>query len=110
MIVGVMLKDISVAVDAFHFKNHVKTDKQGRPTRCSIDFNPHDRKEFEPNTEAAEQLFSKLRKFKYAMRHMNDASHKFFILRIVKKMNTRNARHQASAKKKRDFEAEKGGD
>ena len=75
------LASIIMVVDKMHFKNHV--DKW-----CKQNVNPNKVKEFDNlNTEACEQTFKFVSKFKHATKHMTYAHYNLFHLTICNIFN-----------------------
>jgi hypothetical protein len=78
---GKFIASLKMVVDKMHFKNHV--DKW-----CRQNVNPHKVPEFNNlNTEACEQTFKYVSKFKHATKHMNFASYGLFHLTMCNIFN-----------------------
>ena len=93
-----MWKTINHIIDAMHIKNHVD------PT-CHTDLHPDNIYEMYPdmkgsrNTQAAEQTFVWLGRFKKIMCSMPKVHHLFYLHRLVKRRNTYTAKCYRKGKK-----------
>ncbi len=74
--------NVQKIIDVFHFRNHIDS-------QCREKFTPLPIKEKYPNfnTQAGEQTFSWLTRYKYNICSMNKEHHLFFLHRMVLRRN-----------------------
>ena len=76
-----VLSELGIVVDRMHFKNHVSA-------WCKAHMNPDSNKSFHGvNTEACEQTFYWVARFKHAVRHMNSVLFNLFLLTACNMFN-----------------------
>jgi len=77
-------------------QNHVQVGKDGKLTRCHLEFNPADKSLISKvNTQCAEEANSWLGRYKWSVRHMNECSFPFFMTCIIEEHNEMNVRRQS---------------
>ena len=81
-------------IDTFHLKNHTSTI-------CRTMYNPAEMKEKHPffNTQAGEQTFVWMERFKNVVGAMNKTHHLFYIHRMVRRRNTYMAKCYANGRR-----------
>lgn len=75
-------ESITKIIDKFHHRNHVNPE-------CRVKFSPDAVKEANPsfNTQAAEQTFTWVSRFKHILCAMNKVHHLFYLHRMVRRRN-----------------------
>lgn len=86
--------NITKIIDVFHFKNH-------KSLECKMRYSPQKVKEKNPdyNTQAGEQTFIWVGRFKNILCSMNKTHHLFYLHRMVLKQNDYTAKCYAHRKK-----------
>lgn len=86
--------DVTKIIDVFHFGNHISPD-------CKLRYCPEQVKADHPswNTQAGEQTFSWLSRFKKVVCSMSKAHHLFYVHRMVIRRNNYTAKCYAQGKK-----------
>ena len=86
--------DITKIIDVFHFKNHTSVD-------CKVKYSPQKVKEDNPNfnTQAGEQTFIWVGRFKNILCSMNKTHHLFYLHRMIIRRNSYTTKCYAHGKK-----------
>lgn len=89
-----MWHNVHKIIDVFHYPNHVSRD-------CQTKFSPESVKEKYPNynTQAGEQTFLWVGRFKHILCSMNKTHHLFYLHRMVLRRNTYTVKCYKSGRK-----------
>ena len=85
---------INKIIDSFHLRNHINPE-------CHTSFSPQKLKEIQPdaNTQAGEQTFVWMARFKNIVCAMNKIHHLFYLHCMVRRRNSYTAKCYANGKK-----------
>ena len=84
---------INKVIDSFHLRNHIQ--------QCQIDYSPQPLKDRHPNfnTQAGEQTFVWLGRFKHNVCAMTKTHHLFYLHRMIRRRNSYTAKCYLHGKK-----------